>query len=154
MLFIISLFLSIGFPSGILMIVFGASKNITYLLVLGIIFTVLGFYVMPILWVKYAEKRQYRTILYLITEEKIHTIADLASQTNYDQERLKQIVNALIMSKYLVHYLYRDGVLTENANIHKTKNNVDNKCSNCGGHMRIEGDNLICDYCGNRNHKI
>ena len=70
-LFFISLGLSIGFPLGIICIVFGATKGLIPLLVLGIILTVAGFYVMPLLWMKYADKRQYRSLMNIIENEHI-----------------------------------------------------------------------------------
>ncbi len=74
------LVLSVGFPAGILGIIFGATKDLIALLVAGIVFTVLGFYLMPILWLKYAERRQDRGLYCMIVQDGILTVAGSLSR--------------------------------------------------------------------------
>ncbi len=91
-LFGISLAMSIGFPIGILCVVFGAINWIVPLFVVGILLVVAGFYIMPILWVQYAEKRGYRVVLRMIENEHIYTYVELSEQTGYNQKKVINIV--------------------------------------------------------------
>ena len=61
-----------------LAIIFGATKGITILLVIGIIATVLGFYGSPILWIKYGEQFSYIAVLDCIS--RIVTIMFTSNQ--------------------------------------------------------------------------
>ncbi len=142
--------LSIGFPIGVICIVFGAIKGIVAMLVIGILLAVAGFYVMPILWVKYGEKRSYRTILRLILEEHIYTVQGLCNQTNKNPNHIRYVINYLIMREYLTGFLFHEDVLELNRNKkQEAKNARTTKCGNCGGLMQFDGVNYVCDYCGN-----
>ena len=148
-LFFISLGLSIGFPLGIICIVFGATKGLIPLLVLGIILTVAGFYVMPLLWMKYADKRQYRSLMNIIENEHIYTVRDLSNQTGYTENRIRDMIKYLINSAILRGYLFRNDTLEVNANIKQTaKNATKIKCDNCSAFMVFDGVKYVCEYCG------
>ncbi len=146
-LFWFSLGLSIGLPAGILCIVFGAINKIVVLLILGIALVAAGFYVMPILWVKYGERRQHRTILYMVLHDHIYTVQDLATQMGWEDEKMRQTVKSLIASRYLVGYLFNDDVLELNTNKQQTRSAKTRKCPNCGGPMEFDGVKFVCDYC-------
>ncbi len=148
LLFWISLALSLGFPCGVLGIVFGAVKKIVFLLVIGIILTVGGFYVMPIMWVKYGEARQDRTMLFMIMNEHIYTVAGITAQTNFSEQTVRARINKMILNHELVGYLFIDDTLVVNTNRdakeipYKTK-----KCENCGAEMLWNGEVFVCEYC-------
>ncbi len=149
-LFFISLMLSVGFPAGVLCIVFGAIKNIVPLLVLGIILAVLGFYVMPLLWIKFGEKRKYRTILIFIEQEHIYTVQGLSAQSGYSEKKIREILNYLVLANYLMGYLIHGDTIELNTNKKQTGKNVETKkCPNCGGRMSFDGLRFVCDYCSN-----
>ncbi len=147
-LFGISLGLSIGFPVGVLLVVFGAVKWIIALLVIGIILVVGGFYIMPIMWVKYAERKSYRRILSLIENENIYTYAELAEQTGYNDKKIRQMVQYLVTFEYLTGYLIKEEGLRINTNQKQIKVAKTNKCPNCGGIATFDGEKFVCDYCG------
>ncbi len=146
-LFFISLALSIGFPAGIVGIVFGAIKSVPFLLVLGIVLTVAGFYVMPITWVKYAERRQHKSLLFMIENENILTVSELANQTSYEPKKVREMINFLIMKNYLVGYLFHDDILEENTNKKEYAKHNMKKCPNCGAVMQHDGEKFVCEYC-------
>ncbi len=148
-LFAFALSLSVGFPAGILGIVFGATKDIVPLLVTGIIFTVAGFYVMPILWVRYAERRQDRTLLKMVMYENIYTVKGLAAQTGYTEQIVRDKIKRMILARELVGYLLVDDVLELNTNAKQTaKTRLTKKCENCGAMTCFDGVKYICEYCG------
>ncbi len=147
-LFFVSLALSIGFPLGILGIIFGAVYFIVPLLVIGIILVVGGFYAMPILWTKYADKRHDRTLLFMIEHEYIYTVADLAAQTGFKEKNVRERVKNLIMSHYLVGYLFRDDMLERNTNKRQSETSARTKeCPRCCATMWFDGIRFRCDYC-------
>ncbi len=147
-LFWICLLLSVGFPVGILGIVFGAVQGIIPLLVGGIVLTVLGFYLMPILWVRYADRRKDRTLLFMIEREYLYTVEAIARQTGYPPEEVRQRIQRLILSHVLVGYLFCDDRLEKNTNEKQTEATVRTcTCPHCGGSMRYNGRYFRCEYC-------
>ena len=139
--------LSIGFPCGILCIIFGASAGIVPLLVFGIVLTASGFYAMPILWVQYGERRQDKNLLYMITEERIDTVAQLSAQTGLKDEIVRQKVKKLIVSRYLTGYLFENDTLRPNIDPATIPAPV-KKCPSCGADMVRVGNVYKCEYCG------
>ena len=51
----VAMFLTVGLIAGIPMIVLGAVNDITAVMVIGIILTVLGFYGTPVAWVQHSN---------------------------------------------------------------------------------------------------
>ncbi len=150
-LFYFSLFLSVALPLGILGIIFGAINGNIALLVIGIVFTVAGFYVMPILWVKYGERRGDRTLLRMIETEYIYTVAGLARQSGYDANNVRERIRRMIHSHVLVGYLFIDDTLVLNSNEKQQKAPVQAiKCQSCGAEMIHDGTAYVCSYCDSR----
>ncbi len=142
--------LSVGFPLGVLGIVFGAVNGIVPLLILGIVLVVGGFYVMPILWIKYGESRRDRSILFMIENEHIYTVSGLSAQTGLDEKTVREKLKKMIMSHVLVGYLLKDDVLELNTNLKQEKGKGrTQKCNNCGAFMIFDGLKFRCEYCGN-----
>ncbi len=151
LLFGFSLGLSIGMPLGILGIVFGATGGNVFLLVGGIALTVAGFYVMPILWVRYAERRGDRTLFRLIEHEYIYTVSGLALQSGYAEENVRERIKRMIHDRALVGYLFIDDELTLNKNQKQKKAPLPaKKCPNCGAQMQHNGNHYFCEYCQSR----
>ncbi len=148
-LFFVSLGLSIGFPVGILCIVFGATKGWWALLVLGIVLTVAGFYVMPITWIKFGERRRDRAMLYMILNEHIYTVSVLATQTGLSEGSVRTKIKGMIMENVLVGFIFKDDVLELNTFKAQTeKDRRSKKCQTCGAMMYFDGLKFKCDYCG------
>ncbi len=148
LLFSFSLALSIGFPLGVLGIIFGAVKGIVALLVVGIVFTVAGFYAMPLLWVRYGERRGDRTLLFMIEKEFIYTVEGLSVQTGYKADDIRTRINRMIHDHILVGYLFVDDTLVLNTNEQQREAAAPTrKCPNCGAEMVYDGEKYNCDYC-------
>ena len=147
-LLILALILTVCFPAGVVGIVLGASKGIKVLLVCGIIATVIGFYVMPVVWIKFAESKGLKTVLSAIENDNIYEVKALAQQLNGDEESIAEQINILIQKRYLKGYLFIDKNHLELNNNKKQVRNSVIKCSNCGG--EVSADCEVCDYCGRR----
>ncbi len=149
-IFALALALSIGFPCGILGIIFGASKHITVLLVLGIIFTVLGFYVMPILWVMYGTLRGDMGLLLMIEADGLHTVFDIANQTGYAIKDVRDRINKLIRKRWLTGYTFTDDELVPIGGrpTREKKSYPAKACPRCGAQLPHDGEKYKCEYCG------
>ncbi len=146
--FFISLGLSIALPLGILGVVFGAVKGMTALLVVGIVLTVLGFYVMPIMWIKYGEKRGDRSLLRMIEKDYLYTVSALALQSGYSENDVRARIKKMIMLGVLEGFLFINDELVLNEN-EKQEESVrpSVKCENCGAEIVYDGEKYQCEYC-------
>ena len=144
--FILSLLFTIFLPTGIGLIIMGASKS-TLILVAGIIMVVLGFYGAPILWIKYGEMKSNKRVLQAIEIDKIFTVKEIAEQLNQPEADVRGKINNLIVNRFLIGYLFKNEnqlVLNEKKALNRTKNS----CPCCGGKMVIEDNMEKCEYCG------
>ncbi len=150
LLFAFALALSIGFPCGILGIIFGATGHMTALLVLGIIFTVLGFYVMPILWVMYGTLRGDKGILLMIEADGLYTVFDIANQTGYAVKDVRDRINKLIKKRWLTGYAFADDELVPIGGrpTRERKSYPAKPCPQCGAQIAHDGEKYECEYCG------
>ncbi len=141
-----ALLLTILFVAGIPSIVFGASKGIVFLLVFGIIFTALGFYVMPILWVMYGEKAKYVAVLECILCDNILKVNSISQNLGTKDIEIVKIINYLINKRYLTGYLFVDEKelkkIEQKEDILITK-----KCPYCGANIELTDKVVTCKYC-------
>lgn len=98
---IFALLLSIGFVLGILGIIFGAVNGMTWLLVIGIIATVMGFYGAPLVWIRYGEQSSYLAVLECIEIDNIFVLDDIANNLGKKPREILGRVNYLISKRYL-----------------------------------------------------
>ncbi len=148
-LFWVALGLSIGFPVGVICIVLGAVNGIWVLLGLGIALAVAGFYVMPIMWIQYGEKKQHKILQMMIEQEHLYSVDELATQMGQKPEKITQMIKYLINSRCLVGYIFKDGILELNTNQKQTARTKETKkCPNCGANMTSNSINYVCQYCG------
>lgn len=143
----IAIILSVGFVGGVLAIIFGATKGITFLLVIGIIATVLGFYGSPFAWVKYGEQFPYISVLDCILTDNLLEIDSIATSLGKMPQEVLRIVNYLITKRYLKGYYVENGKLkiieSEVEDVVTT-----HKCPNCGATIDVTKDVAVCEYCG------
>ncbi len=147
-LFFASLALSIGFPLGILGIIFGAVYFIVPLLVVGVVLTAVGFYSIPLMWLKYSDLRGDRVVLFMIENEHIYTVAGLARQTGYSDRDVRERIKRLILSHSLTGYLFQEDTLTPNTNQPPVPATPPVKqCVRCGADMLYRDGVYFCEYC-------
>ncbi len=143
LLFFFALGISIAFPLGLLGIIFGAVFGMIPLMVIGIVITVSGFYAMPILWVRYGERRGDRTLLFIIENERIYTVSELALQTGYKEDDVRNRIRRMIHGRSLVGYLFINDTLELNIPAPPPTK----KCTGCGAVMKHDGVKYRCEYC-------
>lgn len=143
--FFFALFLSIGFVASIPAIIFGASKGMTFLLVIGIIFAVLGFYGSPMLWVQFGALNQAKRIVYAVDEEKIYSVEDIANQLQLPVGEVKSQLITAINKNYIEGLLFDGEKLTANKN--KSAIKMLTRCENCGAPLKKTHDGKYCPYC-------
>lgn len=152
--FILALVFTIGLVAGIPCIVLGAvnmgdNKGFVALLVFGIVGTVLGFYGSPLLWTRLATVNQELTLVKAVTQEHLHTVADLAQRLSVNGKTASATLNNCIRKGYLVGFI-REGdqlVLNENRALAPTTYAV--QCPYCGASLTVQkGDSAKCPYCG------
>ncbi len=146
-LFFFALGLSIGFPLGVLGIIFGAVYGKIFLLVVGILLAALGFYVMPILWVMYGDRRGDRTLLSIIETEHLYEVNALSLQTGYPPKDISRRILRLIHSRALVGFLFVGGTLVPNQKTAKKQTPESRTCESCGAPMQYREDHYFCEYC-------
>lgn len=147
-----AILLTAGFPAGILMIIFGATKSITFLLVAGIILTVAGFYVMPMLWVKYGDTKIYSVLRSAVVSDELYSVKDIASRLGVKEERALQVIKTSLANRYIEGFKLNDDqtALVELVKKEKPKENktVQFKCSSCGASCTVPETDRRCPYCG------
>ena len=158
--FILALVFAIGFPCGVLLIIFNNAFKIPSAVVLtfGIILCVLGFYVMPMMWINYANLKKKRAICNQIQLDNVQEIAYLAKINNMGEEQMLNELRGLIADRYLAGYsIVDDKFITPSTNEKLTqeqaealsRNTKTISCSGCGAPVEIvDGKKGNCPYCG------
>jgi len=142
-----ALIASVMLPAGILCIILANSN--TWILIGGIVMTAFGFYGTPVLWIKYGESKRTALVQRLVYSENIYTVEDIASHASLTKEDVTASINKLIAGWYLTGFIFRDGKLILNTNKKQTEETSEmRKCPACGGTMRYNGLNYVCEYCG------
>lgn len=158
--FVFSLLLSVGFPAGILSIIFSRTMPhpSTALLVVGIVLTVLGFYGMPLLWVKFGELKGKQKFCNQIKIDNVQSIETLAKLNNVEQDVMLKTVRGLIAERLLTGYEIVDDtfvvpsqckVITKQDAVKISGKAITLSCAGCGAPVEfVEGEKLVCPYCG------
>ena len=147
--FIIAFVGSVLFVGGIPMIIFGAIKHITPIMILGIICTGLNFYFMPIAWIIYGGRKKYLRITQAVKEENIVTVQQLSQTLSTPENQMILDVKAMFEKGYMKGYLFDEQKITLNQNRKLEGNKVTIKCPNCGANVVVnENQQSVCSYCG------
>ena len=141
-----SVMLGIGIPMIPIFIVAGN----WFLAVVGIIFTLYGFYGCPFYWIGYASSRELRSIIETINIDHIYNVNELSSHLQMDKKLLIQNINKIIKKRYLVGFIFDGENLTINENERQKKTYKTIKCDNCGGELRLVEQDMVCPYCGKK----
>ena len=148
---IIACVITVMFIAGIPMIIFGATKGMTFVMATGIAFTVIGFYGTPLIWIGYGSRRSLKRVVDAVVEENLTTNQEIALQLQMSERQVKEYLTKAINKKYITGYLYNGQELSANEKVAIKKNAISQKkCANCGGTL-IENENgYICEYCGSK----
>ena len=148
-LFMLSLIITAMLISGVPFIIFGATKNITLLLVVGIAFTAVGFYGTPVAWVMYGEKHKLKRVVFAITGEHLMTVQKIASQLQLSEDSVRGILTTCFNKGYLVGYLREGDNIIENKDMADKDRLISVKCEFCGAPYTYKANdpNPVCPYC-------
>ena len=139
---------SILFVAGIPMICIGASKGITAVLIMGIVFTGVDFYAMPVLWIAYGGKTAQKRLVFAITEEHITSVADLAVHLSSKKEDIAQSIKICVTKGYLVGYFFDGKNILPNRHRAPDEQFVTAECRFCGAKFTYRaGEEAKCPYC-------
>lgn len=150
----IAILLTLGLIVGIPLIVVGAinmdeNKGFAALLAVGIVLVVAGFYGSPVAWARLGTLNQELTLVQAVTNEHLHTVADLSQRLSMNGKQTSATLNSCIKKGYLTGFI-REGdtlVLNENRALAPTTLTVD--CPRCGATFTLQkGDTARCPYCG------
>ena len=110
-LFWVGLAFLIGLPAGVIMTVFGATKGITALLVVGIVLIVAGFYVAPIMLVQVGEKKKLGRVIAAIERQNLYTAEEIAAGTGIREKAVLGYINEALQKGYIIGYKWENGRL-------------------------------------------
>ena len=151
--FYISLFLTIYFIVGIPLLVVGATRlsqggGYVFMLVLGIIGAVVGFYGMPVAWVMYGNARTELALVSAVRNEHLYTVQELSARLASNEKQTSANLDNCIRKGYLTGYLRKGDrlYLNENTELKPTEYSVE--CTRCGAYVTYTGTGAKCPYCG------
>ena len=152
-----ALLLSILFPAGILMIIFGFTKGMLYIAIPGIVLTVAGFYVMPVLWINFGTRRYYETLHQQITVDGIRKISLLAEMNGKNAKQTAADIRYLISHRFLPRYVILENEFlvdkeeTQDFDAYVARRQGGTavvKCPSCGADVELVDGLGRCAYCG------
>lgn len=153
-LLIASLIITAMFVAGIPILVVGATRLSgggfwVFMMIVGIIFTAVGFYGTPIIWIQYGEKASLKNLHEIITVDKMYSVKELSQNLNKNERTIANQITTLIQKRYLVGFTFVDRQeLKVSDNVSKNTKIVNTKkCPNCGANLTISGNMGVCEYC-------
>ncbi len=145
--FAVALILSVLAVTGVPGIIFSAIHGQALTLTLSIIFVVAGFYVMPILWVKFGELKTPMRVLEAVEQENLYSTEEIASQLQIKEKIVVDHINYLIRNRYLQGYKFDGKTLTINENLKQVRSQASTKCPYCGASITLSSTSGVCPYC-------
>ena len=142
--------LLIGLPAGIVMTVFGATKGITALLVIGIVLIVAGFYVGPVLLVQVTEKKKLGRVISAIDNQNLYTAQEIAAGTGIREKVVLGYINEALQKGYIIGYKLENDRLELIKSRKQTWDKSTQKCPFCGAPVVVDpkAESTVCPYCG------
>lgn len=146
---LLAFLLTLMLVGGIPMIIFGATQKLTFLLIAGIVFTVLGFYGCPLAWVRFGSRVGLQNTLIAIEQEKITNLKKLSLHLSKDEKTLRADIRLLIQLNCLQGYtLDEEGNIISNQQQPKEETVRVGKCPHCNAPLSFDEEMIRCPYCG------
>lgn len=140
--------LSVMLVGGVPMIVLGAVKHVTAVMVIGIVFVVLGFYGAPIAWVRYGMASTRYALVQTVETEGIHTVQELSMHLGKKPQEIVGHIRVLIEKRCLVGYGFDGETLMDGKKKMQPQRIAVGKCPSCGAMMEYQDGQVVCPYCG------
>lgn len=158
-----AIFLSVGFPLGIVMTVIGFTKGQSFraMGIVGIILIVMGFYGAPMVWIHFGQLKYFSRLKAQIVGDGIKSVKMLAEVHNRNPEVVANDVKTMVQKGYLDGYL----VLDNERIIDKTKMRDKDyemmeaeragtlnlvHCPFCNAKFELINDVGVCPYCNSK----
>ena len=151
--FLVSLMASILFVVGIPLIPIFAGTNWP-IAIMGIVFTVFGFYGMPLLWVKYGSLIGMKRLVVSILEDHLLTVQELSMQLQLNEREIINRVAKAVNKRYITGFVFDGQRLTLNENKRPAYKVEVRTCQNCAARLEISDTAVYCPYCGTIYTKI
>ena len=143
-----ALLFTIMFIAGIPLIIIGASRSVV-LLITGIFCVVMGFYVMPLLWVKFGTANKLNSIACAIFDDGLTNISEIASQAHSNGKETIGLLKTAIEKRIIEGFtIDSEKNALRPLKAKDTEETVVIKCSCCGATYRENAGNPCCPYCG------
>ncbi len=139
--------LTVMFVCGIPMIILGAGNKIYAVMGIGIAFTAIGFYGMPIGWVFYANNLAVRRVVIAVAEENLLTVQEISAQLTMGEPNVRACLDKAFNKGFLKGYKRRGDVITLNDNVPENWREKVAECPNCGAKFTYTSSGARCPYC-------
>ncbi len=144
-LLIISIIYSVLFVASIPGLVLSAVHKVTALMIICIVILVLGFYTLPVVWIKFGDVCTVYHVVYIIYTERLYDSEQIALQLQIEKKTVCNAIRTAIQKGYLTNFIFDGNVLTPNE---KKKALAAKKCPNCGANLTAANGKYVCNYCG------
>lgn len=144
---ILTILLVVGIP----MIPVGFALDILPVGIIGIAFTVIGFYGCPLAWVAFANYGPIVRIVYAVENECLYQVDEIAQYLQKKPKEVAATINKAIEKLYLEGYFFDGKTLSLNENKKLKRKTVYSKCPHCGAPLTPQGEKdeyVKCPYCG------
>lgn len=145
-----AIILTVLLISGIPAIPLGFTSGYIAVGIVGIVFTVIGFYGCPISWTAYANYAPLMRVVYAIEHESMYSVSEIATYLRKSEKTVQSIITKCIDKLYLEGYFFDGEKLTLNENKKLKQKTAYTKCPNCGAPLPASSGadgHIRCPYC-------
>lgn len=147
---ILAIVLAVAFVVGIPLIILGAKNALWFVMTIGIIFVVFGFYGTPMAFVHFSNVVGIKRVVDAVLIEGINNVTSISRQLQISPQVAKQRVTTAIQKRYIMGYIFDGENLLETQPKQNKKKAISNHCPNCGGKMESFDGYDFCPYCNTR----
>jgi hypothetical protein len=122
-------------------------RNITALLIIGVILLIPGVYGAIIMWLHYARLNICKSILPIVNEKSVRDIQKISTTINKPLVFTRICIRYLISRRYIIGYKLTEYDMLEKIS-KKDKKLSKNRCPNCGAKLNLKNPEInSCKYC-------
>lgn len=145
-----AIILTVLLVAGIPAIPLGFTSGYIAVGIVGIVFTVIGFYGCPISWTAYANYAPLMRVVYAIEKEGLRTVPELSAHLRRSEKDVTAAISKAIDKMYLENYLFDGKTLTPNKKSAAATKIFPSKCPSCGAPLppaASQSNHIRCPYC-------
>lgn len=145
--FLASFIFTVAFIAGIPATVLGAVFNVWAVMGIGIACVIIGFYAMPICWIRHAHMKSLKRLVFAVVEEHIYTVNGLGRQLSLSEKQVRNCLDECFRKSYIIGYLREGDNLILNEKKEPAQKKYAAECPYCGAKFTYNADNAVCPYC-------